>query len=272
MNPIKKKNGSELFYRVISALLLLPALIVFIFMGPIFLIILATIIGALAYFEYFQIVNPVNKKFIVFIGAFLSSLLPIISYWGIDALLIAATIYLASSLLYFLATKLLSFSRNFKFIDAIGIFYTGFPISFAILIHNLNDGKTLLLLILTIIFASDSFSYFIGKLFGKHFLAPSISAGKTWEGFIGGLIGTLLTSLFIPEFLSLELSNIDKLCIGMTIGLIAPIGDLLESKFKRSFNVKNSGILIPGHGGLLDRLDSLGFGFIGGYIILLMVL
>ena len=66
MNPIKKKNGSELFYRVISAVLLLPALVVIIFMGTIFLIILATIIGALAYFEYYQIVNPVNKKFIVF--------------------------------------------------------------------------------------------------------------------------------------------------------------------------------------------------------------
>jgi phosphatidate cytidylyltransferase len=117
----------------------------------------------------------------------------------------------------------------------------------------------LFLFILFSVWISDSAAYFIGKSFGKHKLAPRVSPKKTWEGavagFVGGAGGFLLLSLF---FLS-SLPIMDSIVIGVIIGTVGQIGDLAESQLKRDAGVKDSSALIPGHGGILDRFDSLLF-------------
>lgn len=105
-----------------------------------------------------------------------------------------------------------------------------------------------------LIWSSDSFAYFAGRLFGKHKMAPKISPKKTWEGFAGGVVLTLVLGFFVQKYFP-ELRG-NWVVIGFLVSVFAPLGDLVESQLKRTFGVKDSGSIIPGHGGVLDRLDS----------------
>lgn len=105
-----------------------------------------------------------------------------------------------------------------------------------------------------LIWSSDTFAYLAGRLFGKHKMAPKISPKKTWEGFAGGVLLTLILSFFIQSY-SEEMRG-NWIVVGVLVAVFAPLGDLVESQLKRSFGVKDSGNIIPGHGGILDRLDS----------------
>ncbi len=110
------------------------------------------------------------------------------------------------------------------------------------------------LMLFILIWSSDSFAYFTGRLFGKHKMAPKISPKKTWEGFAGGVVLTLILGFFIEKYYP-ELRG-NWMLVGLLVSVFAPVGDLVESQLKRSFGVKDSGNIIPGHGGILDRLDS----------------
>ncbi|PIE50045.1 MAG: phosphatidate cytidylyltransferase [Flavobacteriales bacterium] len=105
-----------------------------------------------------------------------------------------------------------------------------------------------------LIWSSDTFAYLSGKFLGKHKMAPKISPKKTWEGFAGGVILTLVLSYFLEQNFQ-ELRG-NWIIVGLLVASFAPLGDLVESQLKRSFGVKDSGNIIPGHGGVLDRLDS----------------
>ena len=109
-------------------------------------------------------------------------------------------------------------------------------------------------MLFVLIWSSDSFAYFSGRLFGKHKMAPKISPKKTWEGFAGGVVLTLILGFFIENYFP-ELRG-NWMVVGFLVATFAPLGDLVESQLKRSFGVKDSGNIIPGHGGVLDRLDS----------------
>lgn len=131
-----------------------------------------------------------------------------------------------------------------------------FPLSFAVRLHGLpREGPRLLLFALAITWAADSVAYFVGRSFGKHPLAPKISPKKTWEGSVGGLAGSLLIAYASHFWLTLPLPHLFAMAF---LGNIAgQMGDLLESASKRSAGVKDSGGLLPGHGGILDRIDAL---------------
>ena len=116
----------------------------------------------------------------------------------------------------------------------------------------------LVLSILIMIWTNDSFAFIVGKNFGKHKLFPSVSPKKTIEGFIGGVIFTLISAYFIFFYVG-EFSLYHWLVIGLIASVLGTFGDLIESKFKRQAKVKDSGVIMPGHGGLFDRLDSLLF-------------
>jgi phosphatidate cytidylyltransferase len=105
--------------------------------------------------------------------------------------------------------------------------------------------------------ASDTFAYFIGSAFGKTKLCPDISPGKTVEGLLGGLAGSLIVAISVGLAVKLPLEH--SAILGLMIGILAPLGDLIESVFKRFANVKDSGKILPGHGGVLDRFDSIFF-------------
>ena len=123
-----------------------------------------------------------------------------------------------------------------------------------------NYQPKIVICILIFIWVNDSFAYLVGKNFGKNKLFESVSPKKTIEGFIGGLVFSLIAAYFITqEHASTNITLLDWMIIAAILSILGTIGDLIESKFKRQANIKDSGNIMPGHGGMLDRLDSLFF-------------
>ena len=113
------------------------------------------------------------------------------------------------------------------------------------------------LLLLLVVFATDTSAYLVGRAIGRTPLAPSISPNKTREGAVAGLIGAVVASILANNLLGLSAIMWEAAALGVIIGVLGQLGDLAESRLKRKAGVKDSGWLIPGHGGILDRLDSI---------------
>ena len=144
---------------------------------------------------------------------------------------------------------------------AIGPLYTGFLLSHALLLREgaagLEDGRDWLLYALLMTFAADTGAFFVGRLLGRHTMAPTVSPAKTWEGLVGGLACAAGASVGLSSLLGLPISLVCQLGIGLLLGITAALGDLAESFMKRRAGLKDSGVVVPGHGGILDRMDSL---------------
>ncbi|KMQ69987.1 phosphatidate cytidylyltransferase [Chryseobacterium sp. FH2] len=138
------------------------------------------------------------------------------------------------------------------------VIYAALPFCFALGLPKYSTFENTftleVLFLFVLIWSSDTFAYLVGKFFGKHKMAPKISPKKTWEGYIGGVVLTLVLSFFIEKY-NHDLRG-NWMVVGFLVAAFAPLGDLVESQLKRNFGVKDSGNIIPGHGGVLDRLDS----------------
>jgi len=152
-------------------------------------------------------------------------------------------------------------SRSILVICSSVILFVG-SLAYGILLRNHDNGVYLAYWLIVVVIVSDTCAFFVGRRLGKHKLAPNISPMKTIEGAIGGILGAVIASLAIKYiFTELEVFSIDisvsiSVIGGVLIGCIGIIGDLGESKLKRIAEVKDSGTIFPGHGGVLDRLDS----------------
>lgn len=140
-----------------------------------------------------------------------------------------------------------------------GILYLGWLGGYLSAFHTITDGRWWLLLILLSVWAADSGAYLVGKKFGKHFLSPRVSPKKTWEGYWGGIVLGSLGSIIVGFLFNLLVPDITvsrALILGFLISVITPLGDLGESIIKRQFEFKDSGQVLPGIGGIMDRVDS----------------
>ena len=140
-----------------------------------------------------------------------------------------------------------------------GAFYLGGMLGHLVLLRALEQGSAAVLFVVTVTWMVDSAAYFGGRRFGRHALAPMISPKKTVEGAVAGLAVGVVTALVIRLWWLPELSWVESLGAGLLLGCVGQLGDLAESMFKRRASVKDSGGWIPGHGGLLDKVDSLVF-------------
>lgn len=141
-------------------------------------------------------------------------------------------------------------------ISASGLLLVVFPLTYAIPLHGLEpDGPKLLLFALVITWVGDTAAYFVGRAMGKHPLAPVISPKKSWEGAIASIFGALLVAVVFARWLTVPLTHL--LAMAAAGNIAGQTGDLVESAYKRSAGVKDSGSLLPGHGGVLDRIDAL---------------
>jgi phosphatidate cytidylyltransferase len=137
-----------------------------------------------------------------------------------------------------------------------GLLLVAFPLSYAVRLHGYGTrGPAVLLFALVIIWVGDSAAYFVGRSFGKYRLAPHLSPKKTWEGTVASFIGSLIVAIVFARFMTVPVPHL----LGMAaVGNVAgQVGDLLESAYKRSAGIKDSGSILPGHGGVLDRIDAL---------------
>ncbi len=174
-----------------------------------------------------------------------------ISIWGY-AIIIVCLIYSV------LIQKKSPFAYFSEFL--LGIVYVAIPFKILASFHFLNElqieDNELLIGFFIILWCNDVFAYLVGSAIGKTKLAVKISPKKTWEGTIGGIILSILSAFLISKyFFSLDVVN--WLVLGLLISIFATLGDLLESKFKRQAGIKDSGNILPGHGGVLDRFDGM---------------
>ena len=140
-----------------------------------------------------------------------------------------------------------------------GILYVGWLLSYLVALRGLDAGRDWVFFALFTTFASDTTAFFTGRAWGRHRLAPNVSPGKTWEGAIAGVFGAIVVSLVLVMLLSLPLNYWQAVLLGLVVSIFGQLGDLVESLFKRNMGVKESGKSMPGHGGFLDRMDSVAF-------------
>jgi phosphatidate cytidylyltransferase len=156
-----------------------------------------------------------------------------------------------------------------------GVLYLSFIGAYLISLENLPDGRWWMLLVVPAVVLADSGAYFIGRAFGKHKMAPRVSPGKSWEGYAGGI----LTSMILTSLLAIlwhtfypQITWKIGLLYGAVLSILTPFGDLGESMLKRQFGIKDSSKLLSAHGGFLDRMDSLLWAGVIGYYLTLIVI
>jgi phosphatidate cytidylyltransferase len=163
-------------------------------------------------------------------------------------------------LLFYLASygHIPDLSRDLAF-NVLGLLYVPLLLGHFVWLRHLPNGEWWVVWLLAVVFASDTAALYTGLSFGRRKLYPSVSPGKTWEGTLGGWAAALIVGLALGRWLLPEMNFLSLAALALVLGVLGVLGDLFESIFKRQARVKDSGHLLPGHGGLLDRLDSLLF-------------
>ncbi len=260
--------------RIIAALWGIPLLIAAIWFDeplPWFTILIA-IWGLLAVFEFYRLVAASKVTPLTYFGliwTLLFILNPHFDYALPMPLLLTSIVILP--LIWFILRP----QKEQAFVSwtwtIAGILYVGWLLSYWVALRGLDDSRNWIFFALFITFASDTSAFFIGRALGKHHLAPRISPGKTWEGAIAGVFSAIIISLLfiLPSPLGLPLSWWQTILLGLVVSIFGQLGDLVESLFKRNMGVKEASKLIPGHGGALDRIDSVVFAGIVVYYYVL---
>jgi phosphatidate cytidylyltransferase len=178
-------------------------------------------------------------------------------YFTIDFVQVVFFIFLLGIAVLTLATKRpMVEALPSASISSSALFLVAFPLSFAVRLHGwAPNGPRLLLFALVLTWAGDTVAYFVGRAIGKHPFAPILSPKKTWEGAVGGFAGSLLVGVAFSKWTGIAMGQM--LAMAAVGNVAGQVGDLLESAYKRSAGVKDSGTLLPGHGGVLDRIDAL---------------
>ena len=178
----------------------------------------------------------------------------------IDSFLTGFTTSISILLIGFLfSKKRQKISKPFRYVLLFGYIIFPFLLLTKVPLGINGYNPKILISIFVLIWTNDTFAYLVGKNFGKHKLLPSISPKKTIEGFVGGIIFSILISYFLATYFIETKQFIYWIIIAIIVSIFSTLGDLIESKFKRIANVKDSGNIMPGHGGVLDRLDSIIF-------------
>ncbi|KPJ75935.1 MAG: hypothetical protein AMJ54_13410 [Deltaproteobacteria bacterium SG8_13] len=250
--------------RWLTGLIALPLLIFFIYRGGLLFCLLVAAGSLLGLYEYFRIVLQQPEKIVsaqTLTAAATGLLLIWAAHIASSAGMIAAV---AVNVLAGAVIVVAQVGRNPAVLETVkkqfqGFLYIPLLLAFLILMRNSADGMRWILLLLCIVFSGDTAALYVGTLIGRHKLAPAISPGKTVEGSIGGLAAGLLVGLLAKQLLLPALSWASAVGFCLLVGVAAQLGDLFESALKRASNVKDSGSILPGHGGVLDRIDALLF-------------
>jgi phosphatidate cytidylyltransferase len=251
--------------RWITGLSALPFLIFLVYKGGVYFAALVCAASLVALWEYYRIVAPGKAK----------SLSGIILWWGYG--ICCAIIWaaygvgvdlilglVALNLVIIALISMFQFKTNRSVLDVIlrqlqGMIYIPVSLGFLVLIREGHSGTIWIFLLLAIIFAGDTSAYYVGSYLGRHKLSPAISPGKTIEGAIGGLAANLVVGAIGKAFFLPDLPWSLSILFFLAVGMAGQLGDLFESEMKRSSNIKDSSNILPGHGGILDRIDALLF-------------
>jgi phosphatidate cytidylyltransferase len=254
--------------RVLVVVVGLPAVLGLVWLGGWWLWALAAVVGLVALHEFYVMARPLRP-------------LVLAGYAGLVLTLLGeqlgGTIWMLGGFLTTLAfaflLKGISETRQSLTVavatTVVGTAWIGFGLAFVLLLREIPEhGRLAVFTVLLAVFAADTMAYFTGQLIGRHKMAPVLSPGKTWEGLVASTITAILVAFFAlyhQDFLTIG----ESLVLGAVIAIAAPVGDLFESAVKRDLGVKDSGRLLAGHGGMLDRLDAPIFAAVASYFAIL---
>ena len=253
--------------RVLTALVGIPILVIAIWWGAPWLTALVLLIAVLSIREFYRLLPQDAGALPTALGVLwiIALVLGGQAASGLNSfLLISSAIWLAGA--FFALLWFIAFYSGQRYLVAaiyliVGPIYVGFLLAHSLALREVGGydalGRSWLLFAVLVTFATDMGAFFAGRSLGRHPMAPAISPGKTWEGSAGGWLCAVVAALILDQVLDLAMVGWKVVVIGATVGVLAQCGDLLESKLKRISNVKDAGSIIPGHGGILDRLDSI---------------
>jgi phosphatidate cytidylyltransferase len=259
------RSLSNLQQRVIAAIIAIPFLLFCVLYSDYTFLVLFLVIGILAQLEFYKLVGSISDNLpLTFYGTFCGVVMHVLAFFIEKGDLAYQYYYVLSPLLTFVFFIKLYKSKDekpFKNIayTFLGIIYVALPFTLlTVLAFIKNDtyDPNIVLGCLFLLWASDSGAYFAGTKFGKTKLFERVSPKKSWEGSIGGLVTAMVVATIISKYYT-NYSAFQWYAIGIIIVIAGTYGDLVESLFKRSINIKDSADTIPGHGGFLDRFDGL---------------
>jgi phosphatidate cytidylyltransferase len=279
------KPLSELARRVAVAVVAIPGTIVIVWLGWLYLGVFCAVVAALGAWELYRLARAGGVEPLDAVGIPLAAFLPLLAVvvpQGVFALPLGPSAIIILGLLV-AAMSLRIPSEGGRPLSAVavtvfGIIYTGGMLSFGIAIRYHNyavghaAGTALVMLPLTLTWTNDIGAYAFGRLFGRRKLIPSVSPGKTVAGAVGGTIVTVVTCWAYVHWVLRPVAELTLapwwiIGVGLALSIAAQLGDLVESLLKREAGVKDSSGLIPGHGGVLDRIDSLLFVLPTAYVL-----
>ncbi|WP_418828542.1 phosphatidate cytidylyltransferase [Paratractidigestivibacter sp.] len=261
----------KLLTRTTSGAIYALLIVACLFIGPFTTTLLVVCMAWLCCSEFFRMTRMGGRMPNEIYGLTAAILFPLAAYFrGVAGLAVVLLLFLVAIAAWYVATPRAGIGD--VAVSVFGPIYTSFAFS-AIVLVRVSDkgvhGALLTLGVMLSLWANDAVAYLVGSRIGSHKLAPRISPNKSWEGFWAGLVGS------VAVWVVLALAGVANIgvplaaVVGLVVGIVGVVGDLFESRIKRGVGVKDSGNLIPGHGGLLDRSDSLLFGSIAAYILLL---
>jgi phosphatidate cytidylyltransferase len=258
---------SPLVSRVVVAVIGLPVVLGIVYLGGWWLFALAAVLAVLALHEYALMIRSLRPLILAAYAGSLASLLGA-QLGGLEWIVAGflSTIPLAF-LLHWIASTRQSATVAIS-ATVLGAAWIGLGLAHILLLRAIPfNGRLAIFTVLLAVFAGDIAAFFAGRLLGRHKLAPAISPGKTWEGFVAGTAATIFVA-FVALYKQDYVSIADSLILGAVIAVAGPVGDLFESAVKRDMQVKDSGRILGGHGGVLDRLDAPLFAAVASYYVL----
>lgn len=270
--PKKLKSPTDIQVRFRTGLVYVLVSLVCIMVSDITTVILLSATAGIAAGEFYYMLRSDAKlpnELLGIIGAVLYP--PSVWLFGLSGALVVSVLLLVVLLVWFvfwMRARVADVGVSF-----FGAAYTGLMLSGLVLIRMALPGfwgGILVLGIFCSVWANDAFAYLIGRKFGKHKLAPRTSPKKSWEGFFAGLVGSMIIWVLMTLIPGVTMSIVQALFFGFVCGLMGVLGDLAESRIKRNAGFKDSGTIMPGHGGLLDRTDSLFLVAVAAAILLLV--
>jgi phosphatidate cytidylyltransferase len=259
---------SPFWSRILVAAALLPGALGIVWLGGWWIWGLAVVVAALALHEYFTMTRPLRPLVLGgYAGAF-AALLGV-QLGGVEWMLAG---FLATLAVAFVLQGLAGARASAAVAlgsTVLGVAWIAVGLGHVLLLRDVEDhGRLAAFTVLLSVFAADTVAYFAGRLFGRHKLAPALSPGKTWEGFVAGSAAAVFVA-FISLYRTGFVDGWRSLVLGGVIAVSAALGDLFESGLKRDMRVKDSGRLLAGHGGMLDRLDSHLFAAVAAFYTIL---
>ncbi len=256
--------------RIITAVIGLPLLIAAIWFGAPWFTVIVAAMAAIGSFEFYRMADNLGARPTWVFGVIWTTALVFSQHYRYSELmqlLIALGIVIPA--IWVLSRRNRERALISWALTIAGILYIGWMMSWWVGLRELELGREWVFFGLFATFANDTSAFFCGRTWGTRPLAPSISPAKTWQGAIAGGVATIIAAIALKTILRLPSTHLQISLLGLLISIFAQLGDLLESLFKRNVGVKDSGKLLPGHGGILDRIDSLIFtGFIVYYWVI----